>query len=104
APALDKPAARKTPDRAEPARERSSRPSRLTSWEERELDGLPDAIGKLEAEQETLAARLADGSIYRDAPEEVDTINARVAEIEAELESLFERWEALEDKRQQTEG
>ncbi|TEA80238.1 ATP-binding cassette domain-containing protein [Allopusillimonas ginsengisoli] len=74
--------------------------ARITSWELRELEGLPDAIAALETEQASLAARLADGSLYREAPEEVERINARVAETEQKLEELFARWEALEEKQQ----
>src|SRR5690606_38349642 len=45
-----------TPERSKPARK-----SRFTSWELNELDGIPNAIADLEAEQAALAARLADG-------------------------------------------
>jgi ATP-binding cassette subfamily F protein uup len=79
---------------------RPARPGRITSWELRELEGLPDAIAQLESEQAELAAKLADGTLYRDAPDEVERINARVAETEQELLALFERWEALEAKQQ----
>lgn len=72
---------------------------RITSWELRELEGIPDAIATLEAEQTSLAARLADGNLYRDAPEEVERINANVAANEKKLLDLFARWEALEEKR-----
>src|SRR5690606_19847668 len=40
---------------------------RITSWEARELEGIPDTIAQLEAKQAELTARLADGSLYRDA-------------------------------------
>ena len=83
---------------------RSAKPGRITSWELRELEGLPDAIAQLEAEQAQLAARLADGTLYRDAPDEVERINARVAETEQELLALFERWETLEAKQQAAGG
>ena len=75
------------------------RVARLSNWEAKELDALPDVIAKLEAEQTALSARLADGGIYRDAPGEVDEINARLAQLESELDAKFERWEALEARR-----
>ncbi|WP_454688884.1 ATP-binding cassette domain-containing protein [Achromobacter aloeverae] len=81
------------------ARPKPAKVSRLSSWETRELEGLPDAIAALEAEQEGLSGKLADGSLYRDAPDEVARINARIGEIEKELEAKFERWEALEARR-----
>ena len=37
----------------------------MNSWELRELEGLPDAIAALEAQQAELAGKLADGSLYR---------------------------------------
>ncbi|MBB5213898.1 ATP-binding cassette domain-containing protein [Parapusillimonas granuli] len=84
---------------AAPARPKAAKASRITSWELRELDELPDRIAALEREQAALAARLADGDLYREAPGEVEAINSRMHEIEQQLEVLFVRWEALEDKR-----
>ncbi|TKR57040.1 ATP-binding cassette domain-containing protein [Allopusillimonas ginsengisoli] len=76
-----------------------AKPVRLTSWEQRELQGIPDAIAKLEAQQAKLAGKLADGNLYRDAPDEVEQINAQVHDIEQQLHTLFARWEALEEKQ-----
>jgi len=81
------------------ARKKPSRPGRLASWEQKELDDMPDAIAAIEAKQAELAARLADGSLYRDAPDEVDEINRELQKLEDELASLFERWETLEGKQ-----
>ncbi|NYT79656.1 ATP-binding cassette domain-containing protein [Alcaligenaceae bacterium] len=75
------------------------KPPRITPWELRELKGIPDAIAKLEAQQAELAGKLADGSLYRDAPDEVEQINAQVHDIEQQLHTLFARWEALEEKQ-----
>ena len=58
----------------------------MNSWELRELEGLPDAIAALEAQQAELAGKLADGSLYRDAPAEVERINGELAKLESELE------------------
>lgn len=80
-------------------RPRAPRASRLASWEQKELDELPEAIAKAEAEQELLAAQLADGSLYRTDPAKVDDINQRLAELENEMNRLFERWERLEEKK-----
>ncbi len=73
--------------------------SKITSWELRELDEMPDAIAQLEAQQAELTARLASGELYRDAPDEVVSINAQLKSIDEQLSKLFARWEALEDKR-----
>ncbi len=72
---------------------------RLTNWEQRELEGLPAVIEKLEAEQKTLAERLQDSDLYRNGNDEADAIHARIDAIEAEMLTKMERWEALEAKR-----
>ncbi|NGM88531.1 ATP-binding cassette domain-containing protein [Parapusillimonas sp. SGNA-6] len=94
--APDKP---KKKDSAPVERSKPSRPSRITSWEQRELDGIPDQIAELEARQSALTDRLADGSLYRDAPQEVEAINAELQEIESHMHALFARWEILEEKQ-----
>jgi ATP-binding cassette subfamily F protein uup len=52
----------------------------------------------MEAEQATIGQRLADGSIYRDAPEEAKRLNERAAALDEELMAAMERWEELETK------
>lgn len=80
-------------------RERQSRIGKITAWEQRELDSLPDAIANLESQQATLTARLTDANLYRDAPDEVTAINGQLRELEAKLDALFARWESLEEKQ-----
>jgi len=94
-----KPAAAAPAKAAAPARAKPARATKINSWELRELEALPDAIAALEAEQATLAGKLADGSLYREAPQEVDRVNAELKRIEGELEEKFARWEALEAKQ-----
>jgi ATP-binding cassette subfamily F protein uup len=68
---------------------------KLSYKEQRELDGLPALIAALEAEQQSIAEQLADGSLYtRDAARAAE-LNARNAQIEQELMNALERWEAL---------
>ena len=81
-------------ERAKPAKA-----VRVTSWELRELEELPDTIAQLEAKQAQLTAKLADGSLYRGAPADVVSINEQLGAIEQQLISLFARWEALEEKK-----
>lgn len=73
--------------------------TKLASWEQKRLDSIPEDIARIEAQQAELAGRLADGSVYRDAPEEVDGINATLAALQSELDELFDKWEKLEAKR-----
>lgn len=84
-----------TPDKPKPPRA-----GRLASWEQKELDELPAAIAAIEAEQTSLTEQLSDGSIYRDGPEAAEAINQRLAKLESELETLFMRWETLEQKKE----
>ncbi|MBP8183173.1 MAG: ABC transporter ATP-binding protein, partial [Rhodoferax sp.] len=63
--------------------------------EQRELDGLPDRIAALEAEQSEINAALADGSLYS-----IDNVRAlklatRNSAIDDELMAALERWEVL---------
>ena len=74
---------------------RSSR-NRLSYKEQRELEALPGRIDVLEAEQATLATRLADPQTYREAGTDARAIAARHGTIEVELAECLERWEALE--------
>ncbi|MCM2571339.1 ATP-binding cassette domain-containing protein [Achromobacter xylosoxidans] len=86
--------------RAKAAKPKPARAAKMNSWELRELEGLPDAIAALEAQQAELADKLADGSLYRDAPAEVERINAELSKLESELEERFARWELLEARRE----
>jgi ATP-binding cassette subfamily F protein uup len=92
--APSRPAARLEPQR--PARTPRTRPG---FKEARELEAIPARIEALEQEQSTLAARLADPTLYRDAPGEVADLNARVGTIEEELLALLTRWEELEARQ-----
>jgi ATP-binding cassette subfamily F protein uup len=73
--------------------------SSLSYKEARELEALPVQIQALEAEQETLAARLADPALYQDQPQEAAALQARTEAIEAELLDALARWESLEAKQ-----
>lgn len=97
----EKPRKKTSPVVAEPSSRgaKPTKPGRITSWELRELEGIPDAIAALEAQQTGLAEKLADGSLYRDAPDDVEQINAQLHDIEQQLETLFARWETLEEKQ-----
>jgi ATP-binding cassette subfamily F protein uup len=87
-----RPAREKTRDQAE-------RPRKLTFKEERELEALPELIGSLEEELDTLHRVLADPEFYRTEGEEVRRRTARLADVEKELEEAYRRWEELETIR-----
>ena len=88
-----------------PASPTSSMPTRraasnkLSYRESQELAQLPDRITALETEQAQIVARLADGHIYRDAPEQARQLQTRATQMETELEELMLRWEELESRQ-----
>ena len=68
---------------------------KLSFKEQRELDGLPEKIAALEAEQAGINALLADGTLYaRDNPRALQLATRNTA-IDAELLDALERWELL---------
>ena len=68
---------------------------KLSFKEQRELDGLPEKIAALEAEQSEINALLADGTLYaRDNPRALQ-LASRNAAIDTELMAALERWELL---------
>ncbi len=74
------------------------RSGKLTFNEKRELEELPDRIAALEAEQVALQARMADPTLYQQAPQEIVQIKARLDALEGEIDAAMTRWEALESR------
>jgi ATP-binding cassette subfamily F protein uup len=68
---------------------------KLSFKEQRELDGLPERISALEAEQQDIATLLADGTLYASDNARALGLAARSAQIDDELLSALERWETL---------
>ncbi|MBC8017649.1 MAG: ATP-binding cassette domain-containing protein [Verrucomicrobia bacterium] len=78
------------------ARPQKERPRKMSFNDQRELEGLPERILALEQEQENLHAAMADPEFYKSASAGVLQINTRLAELEQELASAYQRWEELE--------
>jgi ATP-binding cassette subfamily F protein uup len=68
---------------------------KLSYKEQRERDELPARIAALEAEQATISARLADGTLFAKAPAEATALSQRHAAIDDELLAALERQEEL---------
>jgi ATP-binding cassette subfamily F protein uup len=83
----------------EKAKSQKERPRKLSFKEERELEALPERITTLEAEQEQIHVTLADPEFYKNAGSEVVNLNARLEKLDAELLSVYARWEELEALR-----
>ena len=77
---------------------RAPAPARLSHKEARELAALPDRIAALEHEQAQVSQRLTDPALYRGGAAQVKALQARLAEIEAELAHSIARWEELETR------
>ena len=86
-------------DTPKPAANRKPGKAKLGYKEARELAALPERIKVLEGEQASLGARLADGVLYREAPDEAKTLHQRLEAIESELTAALVLWEELEAKK-----
>jgi ATP-binding cassette subfamily F protein uup len=75
------------------------KPRKLTFKEARELEGLPDRLHALEAEQEELHRSLADPAWYRTAGPAAGEATARLAALDQEYATTYHRWEELEALR-----
>lgn len=88
-----------TPPPASPAKQPSSprtKAKKLSYKDQRELDTLPGRIETLEGELEALQLRMSDPDLYRQDSEEIAKLQARMAELESDLEDCYTRWESLE--------
>ncbi len=74
---------------------KSKQKRKLSFSEHKELGKLPGVIDALEKEQAALSLKMSDSNFYRKV-EEVKAVTIRLAEIEEELLSAYERWEFLE--------
>ncbi len=88
-------------DRRSPAAVERPKPRGLTWNEQKELEGLPERLERLEADRDRLHAQMADPSFYERDRAEVDQTTSQLREIDAELTSAYERWEELETVREQ---
>ncbi len=77
----------------------AAKPRRLSYKDQRELDGLPDKIQRLEQEQAGLQTEIGDPELFRSAPARAETALQRLQALGAELEAAFARWDALEAMR-----
>lgn len=75
---------------------------KLSFNEKKELDNLPLEIEALETEQAEITAQFSNPDIYRDEPELVDKLQARLAIITTEIEKKMERWEKLDQLNHQS--
>jgi ATP-binding cassette subfamily F protein uup len=80
------------PGKPKPVRERR----KLGYNEQKELKSLPRKIEKLEQQIADLQQRMAEPGFYQQEADSISATTQQLADLEQELEALFERWEALE--------
>lgn len=76
----------------------TTQPKKLSYKLQREYDTLPEKIDALEKELETLNQSIVEPDFYQRT--DTQTVIDRLNTCESELESTFERWEALETMMQ----
>jgi ATP-binding cassette subfamily F protein uup len=79
-------------------------PRKLTFKEQREREELPDIIEDLEMRKQDLFAAMADPELYKNAGTEVARLQARLDDLERELEAAYARWELLEELALKADG
>jgi ATP-binding cassette subfamily F protein uup len=83
----------------EPAKQKQNSSTGKLSYKlQRELQQLPARIETLENEIAAIQELLADPAIYRDKPEKVVELKSDMETREKELETVFSRWEELEEQ------
>ena len=78
------------------AEKRAPNRTKLSYKEQRELEALPAKIEALETEETELHAAMGQGDFYRQPAEKITAAIARLELLKSELETCYQRWEALE--------
>ena len=80
-----------------PAPPTAAKKGKLSYKLQRELDGLPAVIEKLEQRQQELESTIAADGFYEQGHATVQKTLDELAAVQAEMETTFERWSQLED-------
>ncbi len=83
----------------QPRRERSAGPRRLSYKEQRQLDSLPERIEALEGEKKQLEDDLHAPDFYKQPPDVIARLLARLDELRRETEEAYAEWYALQSIR-----
>jgi ATP-binding cassette subfamily F protein uup len=89
--------ATKKPQQKPPLRVATQEKKRLTWNEQRELEGMEDAIHRAEAEVESLHARVADPAVIADHVKMREAFE-KLANAQHEVERLYARWAELDSR------
>lgn len=80
-----------------------SRAVKLSYKEQRELEQLPQLLEQLEQKINALQLEIADPEFFQQAHDVSSAKLQELADYEQQLEQAFSRWEALEEKKAQTQ-
>jgi ATP-binding cassette subfamily F protein uup len=88
--------AKPTPQATEVAATPAADKRKLSYQDQRELDALPGLIEELEQSQQALEEKVSDPGFYQRDQAEVEQVLADLTDVQAKLESAFERWSQLD--------
>ncbi|MBN2516185.1 MAG: ABC transporter ATP-binding protein, partial [Deltaproteobacteria bacterium] len=71
---------------------------------QREREELPGIIEDLEAQRRDIFTTMADPELYKTAGAEVARLQARLDELEREMETAYARWVLLEELALKADG
>lgn len=89
-------AAKPKPAKKKRVRPDAGKPRKLKWKEERELEGMEEAILEVESRVGEIETKLNDPAFYIDHSEEAVELSRELEEKKAEVQSLYDRWEELE--------
>ena len=92
-------AAKAKPSKKKRVRDRSNEPRKLKWKEERELEGIEDAILEIETDIEEIEAKLNDPGFYVENAASAGELSKTLEKRREEAEALYDRWEELEEIR-----
>lgn len=103
--ARSKPIASASPVAAAPSKDRAraERPRKMSWKEERELEGMEPEILRVEERLAEIETAFADPDFYKQHAE-ADAMTKEQTELKAKLETLYARWEELEQIRAASKG
>jgi ATP-binding cassette subfamily F protein uup len=69
----------------------------LSYKDQRELDGLPDEIEKLETEITDISQQMSEPDFFKGQRDQVQKTENRLSDLQNRLSHCYERWEILEN-------
>ena len=83
---------------------KTEKPKKLSYREEKDLEGIPQLIEKLESEQSEIYKSMADPEYYKNPAEKMKEIENRSEQLKKELSEAYDRWEYLDQLKKEIEG